>query len=274
MGPALFSLALATPVEEGAATVRDLLTEAVEVARANDDRWGVALALIPLGDLALLEGDVAAARPMHEEVLALAEATEDDHMRAQAHDQLALDALLAGELDPAAEQLRRAAGLHGELRDHEGIAYCLEGFAALALARGHAEEAARLMGTATAARRLVGAAVWPFMRPLHERFETFVRMSLRDGFDPAFAAGLQLEPLAVLAKVAAEVAAQPPLSHPSAARPAGRPANVTTLNVTRDQNEVCVHTWVPRDVQRGRTEAHQDWVWHEGRALAVRLVEG
>ena len=166
---------------------------------------------------------MAAARPMHEEVLALAEATEDDHMRAQAHDQLALDALLAGELDPAAEQLRRAAGLHGELRDHEGIAYCLEGFAALALARGHAEEAARLMGTATAARRLVGAAVWPFMQPLHERFETFVRMSLRDGFDPAFAAGLQLEPLAVLADAAAEVAARPPAQPAPPSRAAGQP---------------------------------------------------
>jgi predicted ATPase len=203
LAPALFSLALVRPVEEGAATVRDLLTRAVDLARANGDRWGVGLALIPLGDLALLEGDVAAAQPMHEEVLQLAEATEDDHMRAQAHDQLALDALLAGELDAAREHLRRAAGLHRELRDHEGIAYCLEGFAALAMSAGRAEEAARLMGSAAAARRLVGVAVWPFMQPLHERFETVVRMALPDGFDTAFAAGLELEPLVVLAEAAA-----------------------------------------------------------------------
>ncbi len=203
LAPALFSLALATPVEQGAGAVRDLLTEAVDLARASGDRWAVALALIPLGDLALLEGDVAAARPMHEEVLALAEATEDDHMRAQAHDQLALDAMLAGDLDQAAEQLGRAAALHRELRDHEGIAYCLEGFAALTMARGNAEEAARLMGTAAAARRLVGVAVWPFMRPLHERLETFARTALGDAFDPAFAAGLALEPLAVLADASA-----------------------------------------------------------------------
>jgi hypothetical protein len=154
---------------------------------------------------------------MHEEVLALAEAIEDDHMRAQAHDQLALDALLAGELDPAAEQLGRAAALHGELRDHEGIAYCLEGFAALALARGQAEEAARFMGTAAAARRLVGVAIWPFLRPLHERLETFARMALPDGFDAAFSAGLELEPLVVLAAAAA---AEPP---PPPAPPASSP---------------------------------------------------
>jgi predicted ATPase len=222
LGPALFSLALVTPVEEGAGNVRDLLTQAVDLARANGDRWGVALALIPLGDLALLEGDVAAARPMHEEVLALAEATEDDHMRAQAHDQLGLDALLAGELDAAGEQLRRAAALHGELRDHEGIAYCLEGFAALALAVGRAEEAARLMGTAAEARRLVGVAVWPFMQPLHERLETFARTALPDGFDPAFSAGLTLEPLVVLADAAAEPS--PELSPELSPEPPGEQA--------------------------------------------------
>ncbi|HYY09471.1 MAG TPA: tetratricopeptide repeat protein, partial [Kineosporiaceae bacterium] len=198
LAPALFSLALATPVDRGAGAVRDLLTESVALARANDDRWALALALIPLGDLALLDGDVAAARSMHEEVLALAEATGDDHMRAQAHDQLGLDALLAGDLDDAGEQLRRAAELHRELRDHEGIAYCLEGFAALSLARGDAPRAARLMGTAAAARRLVGVAVWPFMQPLHERLETFARTALGDAYDPAFAAGLQEEPLDAL----------------------------------------------------------------------------
>jgi hypothetical protein len=71
------------------------------------------------------------------------------------------------------------------------------------MARGDAEEAARLMGTAAAARRLVGVAVWPFMRPLHERLETFARTALGDAFDPAFAAGLALEPLAVLADASA-----------------------------------------------------------------------
>jgi hypothetical protein len=54
------------------------------------------------------------------------------------------------------------------------------------------------MGTAAAARRLVGVAVWPFMQPLHERLETFARIALGDGFDPAFAAGFEQEPLTVL----------------------------------------------------------------------------
>jgi tetratricopeptide (TPR) repeat protein len=198
LAQALFSSALTVPTGHDLAPVRARLTESVDVARGAGDRWGVALALIPLGDLALLDGDVPAARGMHEEVLALADAIGDDHMRAQAHDQLGLDDLLAGDLDRAAEHLHLAAGLHRGLRDHEGIAYCLEGFAALSLARGDAPGAARLMGVAAAARRLVGVAVWPFMQPLHERLETFARTALGDAYDPAFAAGLQEEPLDAL----------------------------------------------------------------------------
>jgi predicted ATPase len=210
LAQALFSLALVHPAEEGTDGVRALLTESLDLARAAGESWGAALALIPLGDLALLDGDVAAARRMHEEVLVHAEAIDDDHMRASGHDQLGLDALLAGDLDVAQDHLVQAAVLHSALRDHEGTAYCLEGFAALALARGAPEEAARLMGAAAAARRLVGVAVWPFLRPLHERLETFVRTALPLGFDPAFSAGLALEPLVVLADTAASPPAQPP----------------------------------------------------------------
>jgi predicted ATPase len=199
LAPALFSLALVTPIgPEGSGQVRALLEESLGLFRAAEDDWGVCLALIPLGDLDLLDGDVQAAVPLHEEVLRRAEAVDDDHMRAQAHDQLALDAMLGGDLTAATEHLRTGAGLHRVLRDHEGIAYCLEGFAALALATGRAAAAARFMGAADAARRLVGVAVWPFMRPLHERLETFARAALPDGFDDARAGGRGLQPLAAL----------------------------------------------------------------------------
>ena len=199
LAPALFSLALVTPIgPEDSGQVRALLEESLALFRQAVDDWGICLALIPLGDLWLLDGDVQAAIPLHEEVLRRAEAVDDDHTRAQAHDQLALDAMLAGDLGAATGHLRAAAALHLALRDHEGMAYCLEGFAALALAGGHAERAARLMGTAEEARRLVGVAVWPFMRPLHARLEAFARAALPEGFDVARAAGRAVEPRAAL----------------------------------------------------------------------------
>src|SRR3954452_5562985 len=67
----LFRIAPTKPVPEGdqPAELRELLEESVRLFRAAGDDWGVALALIPLGDLALLAGDVGGARAMHEEVL-------------------------------------------------------------------------------------------------------------------------------------------------------------------------------------------------------------
>jgi hypothetical protein len=50
--------------------------------------------------------------------------------------------------------------------DQEGSAYCLDGFAGLALAGGDVELAAELQGAAGHAREVVGVAVWPGMRPL------------------------------------------------------------------------------------------------------------
>jgi predicted ATPase len=192
---ALFSLAQTKPAPEGdqPQELRDLLEESVRLFRAAGDDWGVALALIPLGDLALLAGDLPGARGMHEEVLRNATAIGDDQMTAQAHNQLALDALLASDLATARTELGRAAAVHRTLHDREGTAYTLEGFAALALTTQQPELAARLLGAADQARRLVGVVVWPFVRPLRERLETFVRASTPE-YDAAFAEGAALDP--------------------------------------------------------------------------------
>ena len=56
--------------------------------------------------------------------------------------------------------------MHAELLDQEGSAYCLDGFAGLALAGGDAALAAELQGAAGHAREVVGVALWPGMRPL------------------------------------------------------------------------------------------------------------
>jgi predicted ATPase len=193
---ALFSLAMTRPPPEGdqaPGDLREMLEESVRLFRRAGDDWGVALALIPLGDLALLTGDIGAARSMHEEMLRHATTIDDDHMIAQAHDQLALDAMLGFDLDTARTELGRAAALHRTLHDREGTAYCLEGFASLALAMQQPDLAARLLGAADQARRLVGVVVWPFFRPLREWLASFVRASTPD-FDRAFAEGARLEP--------------------------------------------------------------------------------
>jgi tetratricopeptide (TPR) repeat protein len=191
---ALFSLALTLPYEDGAA-IRATLEESVRLFRRLDDLWGVALALIPLGELALREGDLATAVALHEEALDCAVRMDDPHMRAQSLDQLALDALLSGDLDGARQRLTEAAALHRRLADREGLAYCLEGLAALALARGRGQVSARLLGAAARIRQVAGIAVWPLLEPLSQQLAAAVRAAVGDAVDAQErAAGAALDP--------------------------------------------------------------------------------
>ena len=166
---------------EDAAQMRAMLEEALALFRTLDDGWSIALALTPLGDLALLEGDVPRGTAMHEEALQLAERIDDHYMRAQSLDQLALDAMLAGDVVLARSRLTAAAELHRQVRDQEGLAYCLDGLAGVALASGRTNIAAQLVGAADRIRRIEGPAVWPLMAPLSDQLRQGIAMVLGDG---------------------------------------------------------------------------------------------
>jgi hypothetical protein len=71
--------------------------------------------------------------------------------------------------------------VHAALMDQEGSAYCLDGFAGLALASGNAALAAELQGAAGHAREVVGVAVWPGMRPLAAALAAAVDATLGAG---------------------------------------------------------------------------------------------
>ena len=144
----------------------DQLDEAVATFRELGDDWGLAFALSARGQLALLAGDAATATRLHTDALAAADRINSGHLRAQVLDLLGADAAASGDLAGAWARFADAARVHGELMDQEGSAYCLDGFAGLALARGDAALAAELQGAARHARELVGVAVWPGMRPL------------------------------------------------------------------------------------------------------------
>jgi tetratricopeptide (TPR) repeat protein len=180
LGHGLTALAMTRP--PGPA-LRPDLAEAVEHFRRAGDTWAVAYALLPLGHVALLEGDVATARARHLEALAAVEAVDDDHLRAQVLDQLGVDAVLVGDADEARTRLAAAAALHRQLSDAEGLANCLDALAALALLLGDAAQAARLCGAATRVREDVGLAVWPLVAPLHRQLSDAVRAVLGEQVD-------------------------------------------------------------------------------------------
>ena len=177
---ALAGLGLAT-ASGATEEVRDLLDDAVRTFRRIGDSWGLAFALSTRGQVALQLGDPAAAAALHREALAAADRIDNDFLRAQLQDLLGLDAMAAGDLAEARSRFAAAAEVHGELLDQEGSAYCLGGFAAVAFAQGKPGPAATLIGAAKHAREVVGAAVWPGMRPLVEAMDAAVHAALGDG---------------------------------------------------------------------------------------------
>ncbi|MBB3085116.1 DUF4062 domain-containing protein [Geodermatophilus sabuli] len=197
LGHALNGLAMTLP--PGDPDLAPTLDAAVAALQASGDTWSVAFAQLFRGAVAVLAGVPAEAARLHGEALEAARALGDDRLTATLCDQLALDALGTGDRAAARAALTDAAGLHRRLSDLEGLAYCLDGLAALALAEGDAPQAARLAGAAAATRSRTGVAVWPPLQPLARRLEDALTAAL--GPDEARrhrAAGAQLEPWTAL----------------------------------------------------------------------------
>jgi tetratricopeptide (TPR) repeat protein len=169
------------------------LDDAAGIFRDIADQWGLALTLSTRGQLALLAGQDAAARRMHEEALAAARAIDNDQLQAQILDMLGLDAAASGDLATARNRYTSAAALHTRLLDYEGSSYCLSGFAALALAQGRAPAAARLIGASDYARHVIGTVAWPGMQSTIDDLAAAVASALGpDAFAAATAAGARL----------------------------------------------------------------------------------
>ncbi|MGK5111143.1 MULTISPECIES: ATP-binding protein [unclassified Geodermatophilus] len=211
LGHGLNGLAMTLP--PGDAELAPTLDAAVAALRASGDTWSVAFALLFRGAVAVLGDAPAEATGLHREALDLARTIGDEHLAAAFHDQLALDALMTGDLPTVRDSLAEAAELHRQLRDLEGLAYCLDGLAALALALGEPAMAARLAGSAAAARRELGVAVWPPLQPLARRLSDAIAEALGPDEDRRErAAGARLDPWTALDEGLATVRKATPVS--------------------------------------------------------------
>ncbi|MET1007120.1 MAG: hypothetical protein ABWX96_16345, partial [Propionibacteriaceae bacterium] len=190
---ALAGLAL-TLVQSDAAQASRLLDEAAGDFRTLEEKWGLAFALSARGQLALQAGDPGTATAVHTEALDAAQEIANDHLQAQLRDLLGLDALVAGDISGARAQYAAAAELHLDLLDQEGSAYCLDGFASIALAQGDPETAARLLGASSHARVSVGVSVWPGVQAAVDALRAGVAGALGPAaFGRASAAGEKMQ---------------------------------------------------------------------------------
>jgi tetratricopeptide (TPR) repeat protein len=155
--------------------------EALAIARDAGDHFGLGYILSHYGALLCLKGDTARARAMHEEMLKIGRSLGDRNLRAEAHYDLAADAMSAGQPGSAEPHLAVAVRYYRIIDHLDGLARCLGALSALALERGHGHLAARLIGATAGARSSFGLTPWPSVTEAERRTIARVEALLPSG---------------------------------------------------------------------------------------------
>jgi predicted ATPase len=148
---------------------REDFEEALAVERDAGDPLALGYVLAHYGAFLCVDGDTDRARALHEEMLQIARSLGDQNLRAEAHYDLAMDALSAGDSASAQPHLVVAVRHYRNLDHLDGLTRCLGALSALALAREHADLAARLIGTTAAVRERTGLTPWPSVTEAERR---------------------------------------------------------------------------------------------------------
>jgi tetratricopeptide (TPR) repeat protein len=203
--------------------------EGLALARETGEAWHAAVSLNVLGTVKRFQECHEEARELYEQALDLSREPRLIWPRALAVSNLGIQAFHLGEYERADELLRRALKLAGETGDEFftsaaltllgrvalnkgddatagafqeeslahflavgpwGVAVALDGLAAVAGARNDPHRAARLWGAAESIREAAKTALWPTIRPDHERHLATARAALPpEAFAAAWAEG-------------------------------------------------------------------------------------
>ena len=153
-----------------------------------------------LGYLLLLEGDFGRAI---ESCRVAARRFDELGMRdegASAAENVALGLLRLEDDEAALAAVSGSLATYAELGENDGVSYCLDLVAAVALRRGEARTAAILAGAAEALRVGTGAGAPPLEQALHDETGAELRRALDpEQLDAALAEGAATDPAARVA---------------------------------------------------------------------------
>lgn len=168
---AYISLALALLAGEKPDTARaaEVMERSLRLFRQTGDVWGESMALVLLGRVALLEQRLRVAYERFDESLALTQRSGDAVGGRIAAYHLGWAHLLLGSPEEARKDFALSVTLSTSLGHIEGIAYGLEGLAAVAALAGDADRAGRLAGAAHALRERSGTHNGPTFT-FHQRY--------------------------------------------------------------------------------------------------------
>jgi predicted ATPase len=167
--------------------------DGLAVARGADDPLVLGYVLSHYGLLLCVDGEAAQAQERHQETLDIASSLNDENLLAEAHYELALDALLLGDSMSAQSHLAVAVGCYRDFDHLDGLARCIGAVSALALQREDPRLAARFIGATAGARDAIGLAPWPTVTEVERRISDRVRALVPgDAFDALVEAGRSL----------------------------------------------------------------------------------
>jgi non-specific serine/threonine protein kinase len=161
------------------ARAQEALEECLALDRTIGEKNRIAAALSYLGDVAMYQSDDERAINLNEESLAIAR-TLDTGSIARSLLHLGLALRERGELRRADLVLTESLALHRERGNRGAVAWCLEGLAGVACARGQPDWAAQLYGAAEALREAIGFPMPAGRRGTFDRDVMVIRAVLGD----------------------------------------------------------------------------------------------
>jgi non-specific serine/threonine protein kinase len=173
---------------------RQLFEESASVFGALGDAWDRAMPLRGLGDVAYLEGDAARAERLYLQSADLFQQRGDDWSVAMLRTQLGYAALAQRNASGAARLFTQSLDRWHTLGHRRGTVLCLTGLAAIVVDRGHLVEAARLLGATEAACERNAIALEPIARATYDVRVQRVRRQLGEAsFASAWGEGRELD---------------------------------------------------------------------------------
>lgn len=160
---------------------RAMLDEGLPLLRQTGHTYRIAMALNNKGDLARCEQNHAAAVAAYDESTALLREIEADRDLASALHNLGHAILHLGEVERARALFRESMAIQQEQQNTMGMAECLLGFAALAIADQAPAAGARLLAAAEAIGGPQVTSEWAATRLEYEHYLQRARESLSEG---------------------------------------------------------------------------------------------
>ncbi len=175
---------------------RAMLAETASTLRRLGDIATAMFALNNAATLALLDGDPIEAERIAQEALEHAQSIGMEAGTPVALSELGYSALARGDVGLARARFADSARAYQRVQDREGVTYTLDGLAAVALAQGNPEAAAKAIGAADATRAEIGVGVYPIIQRSFRGPLLAAVQAARgaDAFQAAHAAGSETDP--------------------------------------------------------------------------------